>query len=165
MLSIGIASGAGEKSRVWQELGCVLRTANRTGEAVACFKEALRLNDRLAPAYRNLARIRTVEGRVEEAEDLLRVGCQKTSRHAPLWEDLGLVLETRTNASGAMGAYQRAVDLDPRAVFSWNRLGVLAFRAGRGRLVVRHPASLAMRGLPTAKPTHAGAVADAIGAA
>jgi len=124
-----LSTGCGEKSRAWQELGAAYRDLGRLDDAILAFREALRLNDRLAPAYRNLARMCAVAGHLPESIDLLKRAVERCPAHAPAWEDLGLALES-AGLSEADSAYRWATRLNPRLDFSQNRLGLFEFKRG-----------------------------------
>jgi superkiller protein 3 len=95
--------------------------------AATGFQKALDLNPRQAPALRNLAWLRAEQNHPLEALALLKTCVERNPGHGAGWQDYGLLLEGTGHPDEAIGAFQRALELQPRFDVSANRLGIIHF--------------------------------------
>ena len=115
-------------SRALREL-----SENASGEAVDSFDAALDLEPGLLEAWRGRAQARAqmndVAGAVHDLEEALR----REPRDFLVLQDLSRIAETRGDLTGALLAWQKFLELDPRSPEGAERLRLLRRRAvGQG---------------------------------
>jgi len=94
-------------------LGQVLLQRGRTDEAIAAFREAIRLDRTFVPAYVNLADAHRVKEQEPEAERALLDGIAASPGSAVLHHSRGLALVRQHRLRDALAELERAVTLDP----------------------------------------------------
>jgi predicted CXXCH cytochrome family protein len=94
-------------------LGGFYAERGETASAEAEYRAALRLDERFAPAWTNLADLMRQSGREAEAEATLREGIAKIPDSAALHHALGLSLVRQQRRTEALEELERAVELDP----------------------------------------------------
>ncbi|MBK6452726.1 MAG: hypothetical protein IPF84_09440 [Proteobacteria bacterium] len=94
-------------------LGGVRATLGETGDAQEQFAAAVRLDPEFVPAYVNAADALRVQGRDQEAADMLQQGLQHVPASATLHHALGLARVRLRQTELALSSLRRAVELDP----------------------------------------------------
>lgn len=122
-----LKSGAGEKSRAWQEWASEHRQAKRLEEARYGYRKALNLNPDLCPARQNLAWLNVQQGFLEKGLEEINIAVERTPLQSGAWLDKGLISEKNSLLNDALTAYKSCVELDPNSEEGWNRRGIVAF--------------------------------------
>jgi Flp pilus assembly protein TadD len=111
-------------------LGAALSQAGRTDEAIAEYREAIRLDPASAVALHSLGCSLTTRGDAAGAirafENALRVGPDSTETR----NSLGVAWLAMGNIDEAVRQYREALRLQPDNADAWNNLGVAAYRKG-----------------------------------
>jgi len=109
----------------------VLSDAGRNAEALAELEPLLAEHPDEARALENAALAALRLGRPAAARDYARRAVAVSAGAAGAWNDLGVALFQLRDRDGALAAWQRAVEIDPRLWDALWNLGVQAARAGR----------------------------------
>lgn len=137
------AHSSGDASRAFQELGAWTKANAKDlvdlGASEKYLREAIRLNPKLGPALNNLAwvliqRTWVKNGGKEvdpEGVSLLEWCTECCPKYPIAWQDLGAVYEKMGRTADAGHCYLKAIEMDPSMEMSLNRLGLMAFQAGR----------------------------------
>jgi len=99
------------------------RLRGETLNAIACFREAIRLQPDCVPAYNNLATALQKEGRLDEAIAVLRQALALDPGRALLHNNLGGLLQQQGELEAAIAAYRQALALDPALSLAHLNLG------------------------------------------
>jgi tetratricopeptide (TPR) repeat protein len=108
----------------------MLKLKDRVPEAVADFREAIRLNPGFAENHYNLGNALQKMGRPEEAEASYREALRLRPDFAEAHSNLGNALQKMGRLDDAIAAYRNALRLEPEMAEAHNNLGV-AYRAAR----------------------------------
>jgi serine/threonine-protein kinase len=105
-------------------LGLLLVEMNRPGEAIKAFQESLRLDPKLAGIHVDLAIAQLHAGQL----DVALKSCRKAMALDPSLEgraqlEIGNVLHRKRDCRGAVAAYRRCLQLDPKDAMAWDNLG------------------------------------------
>src|SRR3954470_10839126 len=100
-------------------------------QAVAEFRQSLRLNPDSAPTYYNLGFALSAQGRRDEAMDAFRNALRIDPDYAQAHNNLGALLQLAGEMEAAQAHYQRAVALRPDNVESHTNLAPLLMNRGR----------------------------------
>ena len=133
-------------------LGNVYLSQGRFDEAVAAYRQAIKLDPQFASAWVNLADAWRVQGREKEAETSLREGLSKLPKSADLLHALGLAQVRKGDKAAALTSLAQAAKLAPerlRYTYVW---AVALHSAGRSSEAIaalreadkRHPHDLAI---------------------
>jgi tetratricopeptide (TPR) repeat protein len=112
-------------------LGTFFAHLERSDDAMAEYRGAIRLSPRYTPAYVNLSDLQREAGREPEAERTLRDGLAAVPNDATLHHALGLSLARSGRQAEAVAALKRAAELsdEPRLSYAY---AVALHSAGRG---------------------------------
>jgi Flp pilus assembly protein TadD len=135
-------------------IGNLYLRLGRFDEAVAAYRQALKLDPQLASAWVNLADAWRIQGREKEAEDTLRAGLTKLPRSADLLHALGLAQVRKGDKTAALASLAQAARLAPerpRYAYVW---AVALHSAGRSDEALkvlreadkRHPYDISLLG-------------------
>lgn len=110
----------------------------RPRRAVADFLRAIKCDRRLAAAFHGLALIQHDAGQYESAYRNLRAAMRRQQRNAVYYKDLGILLSEwrrptwgpKRTLARAFGAFNRALEIDPKLVSALNARGNLWCRQG-----------------------------------
>ena len=112
----------------WQ--GAIAEARSRTDEALAAYREAIRIQPRLIEAQTKGAGVLVRTGRLAEARDRLQTVVELDPVHQPrAWFNLGLIRAQTGDVGGARDAFNQAATLDPDLVPAHIQLGTLYLRA------------------------------------
>ena len=118
----------------------------RFDDAIAEFRESLRLNRESAPTHYNLAFALSVRGKREDAIAELEEAIRIDPDYAQAHNNLGAMLQVRGNTADALAHFERAVALRPDNVEARANLGQLLSNLGRqAEAADQFAAVLAMR--------------------
>ena len=95
-------------------------------EAIVCFREAAKCNVNLPEPYVRLAFALNANGQTEQAIAVLHETLEVHPDWADLHYTLGRVLEDKGDFTGAVAAYERAIELKPRNIDAF--LGMVCSR-------------------------------------
>ena len=113
-------------------LGSALTRRGRTNEAVAHYREALKINDRYAEAHYNLGVALLQNGRPDDAIAEWQKAVEIDHKYAEAYYNLGLTLARRGRFDDAMALFRKALENKPDYVEAYTSLGVVL--ADRGLL-------------------------------
>ena len=94
-------------------------------EAEACYRKAIALEPRFAPAYTNLGALLVKQDRYQEAHDLLQSAIALDPENIDAYNNLGLAHRKLGNLSEAFSAYRVALEKNPSSAGIWHNLGLL----------------------------------------
>lgn len=94
--------------------GVSLALENKSGEAFAALREALRLNPDMPAAHYNLANALRLTGDLAGAEGELRAAMKSVPDSGPVHNFLGLVLFKRGDTAGAVVEFRKSAELQPK---------------------------------------------------
>jgi len=121
-------------------LAKVLADDDQLAEARAAVERILDQDPTNAPALETAGLIALKKGRLVDARDTLRRALAEQEKMPNAWNLLGVVLFQLQDAEGALAAWERAVELDPRQYDALYNLGISA-----GQLGLRSKARQALR--------------------
>jgi tetratricopeptide (TPR) repeat protein len=104
--------------------GIELAQGGRWDEAVANFREAVRLRPDYTDAFNNLGNVLYFQGKLDEAVAAYREAVRLSPNHAGALSNLGEVLRHHGKLSEALECCQRAVELQPDFAQGRNHLGL-----------------------------------------
>lgn len=99
---------------VYNDLGIVRRAQGRLGDAVACYREAIRHQPNLVDAHSNLGNALKLLGQLDQAEASCRQALQLNPDHAAAHNNLGNALADQGRMDEAIAAYRAALRCQPR---------------------------------------------------
>jgi tetratricopeptide (TPR) repeat protein len=104
-------------------LGDALGQQGRTGEAMAQYREALRLNPDYANAHNNLGLALAQQGQLDQAIVEYREALRTNPDDVDVHNNLGLALARQGRAADAIVEYREALRINPDAIDAHNNLG------------------------------------------
>lgn len=110
-------------------MGSSLADLGRVEEACAAFQNAIRIKAHHASAHHNLALALMRLGRIEEALDACRQAVHFEG-NAGYYNTLGLIWEKKKQATEAVAAYKKAIELDKDFALPHYNLGLLYLHLG-----------------------------------
>ena len=114
---LGFITGAtvAQPARIepWVELGALHETAGRFGEAINAYGRAFPLGEDHPGLAARLASVFARAGRPERARDLYLQVIDRDSEDSDAFYNLGVMHDALGEVDRAMGAYRRALELDP----------------------------------------------------
>ncbi|MEY4938735.1 MAG: hypothetical protein RIQ93_470 [Verrucomicrobiota bacterium] len=117
---------------IYESLGIVLNTLDRSPESAAAFWRAAQLSPKDAGLAFNSALAFAGAGRLPDAELALRETVRRDPRHHRAWYNLGLLFAQTNRSDQALEALQRAESLAPNvADYPYARATVLRQRGDR----------------------------------
>lgn len=120
-----LLKGAGIEANSWivhQELGIVHYTKGGYSQAVAAFQRSRDLAPGNPRAYRLLAAAYHMQGRVDDAAEVLQQALE-IEPSASIYANLGTLQFFRGRYQDAVSAFEKAVDLDANYYLHWGNLG------------------------------------------
>jgi tetratricopeptide (TPR) repeat protein len=118
------------KARPHHILGGALNEQGRTEEAIAHYREALRIDPHYLDAHNNLGNILAKQGRVDEAVSLYLEALKIHPDSVETPYNMGNVLLTLGRIDEAIGYYMEAIRKKPNYVDAYNNLGLALYRKG-----------------------------------
>jgi tetratricopeptide (TPR) repeat protein len=122
-------------------LGQLLLAAGEVKAAAGHLDRAIQLfgrGDDAADAHYLRAKVYSAEGGVQQAAAQLEQAIALRPKFAEAWSDLGQARRTLLDESGALAAFERAVDADPRDAIAQYRLGAEYLRQSKPHLAIEH---------------------------
>jgi tetratricopeptide (TPR) repeat protein len=107
-------------------------------EAIASYKEVLKLDPDYAPANINLGTLYYNQSNYDLAEQHYRNAIESDPRYALAYFDLGNVLDETQRLDGAIAAYKAALQLAPTYADAHYNLALAYERSRQPRLALRH---------------------------
>jgi tetratricopeptide (TPR) repeat protein len=114
-------------------LGIALSKEGNREDAIANYREALRLRPQFPAALVNVAAELAALGRLEEAERYAREAADLEPGRATTLNSLGSIVERRGRSAEAIALFEAAVRLDPDLGLAHNNLGLAFAQTGRQR--------------------------------
>jgi len=111
-------------AEAYSNLGGGLMHLKQLDEAVACYRQALRLKPDFADAYNNLGTALKEMGQIEEAERAYRQALALNPNAAAVLHNLAGLLAEQRDFEAANACYRRALEIDPNDVAA---LGAMVF--------------------------------------
>ncbi len=112
------------------ENGNTLYEQGRFNDAIAAYREAIRLKPDYSEAHNNLAVTLQALGRTDEAIAAYREAVRLQPDYATAWSNLGGALQQQGNLNGAIDAHREALRIKPDYAMAYYNLGN-ALRAQR----------------------------------
>ncbi len=97
----------------WQNLGSLLRSQRRLGEAAECFQTILKLQPDHPQARMDLGGVLQAQGRFADAAGLYEQVLVSCPGSAPSWSALGTTYQERGQFDQAIACYRKAIAADP----------------------------------------------------
>ncbi|MGA2591721.1 MAG: VWA domain-containing protein [Bryobacteraceae bacterium] len=113
--------------------GVSLALENKSGEAIAALREALRLNPDMPAAHYNLANALRLIGDLAGAEGELRAAMKSVPDSGPVHNFLGLVLFKRGDTAGAVAEFRKSAELQPKDAIVHFNLAQALEKLGDGK--------------------------------
>ena len=126
-----VAAKRPRSPRARTNFGLRLANQGRLREAIAEYREALRLQPSLAEAHNNLGVALAEQGGYDEAIVLYREALRVKPEYAEAWVNLGVAFSRLDRPEEAIAALRQALSLNPELVKAHNNLGVLLMGIGR----------------------------------
>ncbi|HJX25083.1 MAG TPA: tetratricopeptide repeat protein, partial [Chthoniobacterales bacterium] len=121
-LELCLDRGDGDRAEGHYNLGNALLQKGQIGEAIAHYREAVKLRSDHAEAQNNLASVLLQEGLVDEAilhfEKALELRPDREKAHY----NLGDALLRKQKVEEAIAHYEKALQIDPRSISTLNQL-------------------------------------------
>ena len=118
-----------ECSTCHANLGFVLSARGEVDEAIAHYREALRLGPEVKTAV-NFGNALLAEGRLEEAATLYKLGMRLDPSHVGAAYNFANALHKQGKIEEAIAGYRLALKLEARSIEAHNNLGVALLAAG-----------------------------------
>jgi tetratricopeptide (TPR) repeat protein/peroxiredoxin len=115
----------------WNNLGLLAAREGRTGDAVGCFQEALKLSPDHMIALDNLGSAYRQQKRWEDARKTYERALEVSSNDAEANYGLGMVFAQNDDTARAFDSLQKALKLRPVYPEALNNLGILYLRTQR----------------------------------
>jgi tetratricopeptide (TPR) repeat protein len=112
-------------------LGLLLARLGRWPDAIAAYRQALRVQAVYPDAQFALAAAHHQAGQEEQSIAALRHGLGQRPQFVEGWSSLAVALADRGDLAGGIAALRRVVALRPEDNLSWSNLGVLLRRSGQ----------------------------------
>ncbi len=119
------------ESEFYIVLGDALRNAVKHSDAVAAYREAVRLNPGSVRGLRALAAALADAGQPAPAAEVLQKAIQLAPADPETWYRYGILDSTVGRISDALGKLHKAIDLDPTLPEKSRRLAEILVNAGR----------------------------------
>ncbi|HEV8117454.1 MAG TPA: tetratricopeptide repeat protein [Thermoanaerobaculia bacterium] len=103
---------APKETGTWISLGHLLKEQKRFDEAAAAYRSAYQIDPSSEEAASGLSVVLIEGGKAEEAETVLVKAVETDPKGASLWNNLGVARTRRGDYTGAVQAFQKALDLD-----------------------------------------------------
>ena len=97
---------------VWEALGRLLSDQKRYEESAAAYRSAYQLDPASEEAASGLSAALIDAGKPAEADAVLVKAVEASPKGASLWNNLGVARARKGDFSGAVQAFQKAIDLD-----------------------------------------------------
>jgi len=120
------------------KLGNALNEQGKVEEAVAQYREALRVKPDSARAYNNLAMIRLNQGDFQEALRLLSEALRISPNHVDAHVNMGIALASLNRPGEAIAHFAAALQLDPGRADAHYNLGAALFLQGEYARAAAH---------------------------
>jgi tetratricopeptide (TPR) repeat protein len=104
-------------------LGVVASEFGKLKNAVEFLDRAANLDDRSAETWAQLARVRSLQRRFEDAEAAAKRARELNSDSAYIWDTLGVVYSRINNHALAAEMFRRAIDIKPDVASYWFNYG------------------------------------------
>jgi Flp pilus assembly protein TadD len=112
-------------------LGYALQSEGKTDEAIAEYREALRLDPAHMPAIIDLAAALTARGELDEAIALSTRGLSIRSEDAELQNNFGVALKAKGQLAEAEARFREAARIRPEYATAWFNLGTTLASEGK----------------------------------
>ncbi|HVX15359.1 MAG TPA: tetratricopeptide repeat protein [Pirellulales bacterium] len=128
----------GKTAEAWFEEGLELEDRERPAEAVAAYREAIRLAPDDPVLHFNLGNALLACHETDEAAEQFRRAVSCDPCYVEAWNNLGNVLDEGGDFDGAIDAYERALRFVPSYADAHYNLAETLIKVGRDRDAARH---------------------------
>lgn len=128
---------AGDDIDALNALGAAYFTAGKLTEADRVYGKVLRVDAGNTRALESLGSVELARGRPAEARAYLERALAANAGLPIAWNSLGVARQFLGDTPGALEAWQKAVELDPKAFDALYNLGLTAAAAGRAEIARR----------------------------
>jgi tetratricopeptide (TPR) repeat protein len=124
--------------RAYNEFGVELATQGRLDEAIAHYREAIRLKDDYSTPHNNLGIALAAQGKLEEAIAHYRVAIRLKHNYVEAHNNLGLALAAQGKLEEAIFQYREAIRLKDDYGETHNNLGLALAAQGKLEEAIAH---------------------------
>ena len=114
----------------YTERGEILFVLDRKAEAIASFRKAIELDDRMAGAWSNIGFVQMKMGDFAAAETSIDRAIALDPKFAPAWANRGRLFYERKRYIESIAAYDEAAKLNPQDPEIWTNRGAVLYLAG-----------------------------------
>lgn len=114
----------------YTERGEILFVLDRKAEAIASFRKAIELDDRMAGAWSNMGFVQMKMGDFAAAETSIDRAIAIDPKFAPAWANRGRLFYERKRYIESIAAYDEAAKLNPQDPEIWTNRGAVLYLAG-----------------------------------
>lgn len=129
---------APQSAVVYTHLGVALARQGRTGEAIQCFREAIRVEPRFADAPYNMALQMLKQGKSAEAIAPLRTALALKRLFPEAHNNLGIALAQQGQIDAAIEQFREAIRIRPRLAEAHSNLALALVKRGNLDEAVAH---------------------------
>jgi tetratricopeptide (TPR) repeat protein len=103
--------------------GIAFQNQGSINEAIACFRDAIKLSPELPAAYYILGSLLQRQGQIDEALDLYKKLLVMSPYHADTHNILGSAFQEKGELDDAVACYRNAIQCDKNSYMAYNNLG------------------------------------------
>ena len=115
---------------IYNDLGFVLERQGLTEEALEMYRKAIELDPESASGHHNLAGSLARQGEHAQAERHFRAALERKPT-TQSYTGLGFVLRAQDRTDEAIGAFQQAIETDPKNAAAYDQLGTIQIAEGK----------------------------------
>jgi Flp pilus assembly protein TadD len=120
-----------EIAAAWYGLGCAFGQLKFTDDAIAAFRQAIKIMPDFVEAWSGLGVMYGQSGRTDDAIAAYRQAIKIMPEHAEAWFNLGVVYGQLGRTDDAIAAFRQAIKIKPEHAEAWSGLGVMYGQSGR----------------------------------
>ena len=126
----------------WFGIGRAQENLNQLDQAIAAYRQGLRINPEFTYVWNNLGNNYADLKRYDEAIAAYRQALRINPEDAKAWYNLGLTYASLKRHDDAIAAYHQALRIDPEYASAWNNLAIAYYLSGNTTAAVQAIMSL-----------------------
>jgi Flp pilus assembly protein TadD len=130
-LSKALVARYPDNATAWWALGCAFANLNFTDDAIAAYRQAIKIKPDFAPVWYNLGLAYGNSGRTDDAIAAWRQAIKIKPDLAVAWNSLGYAYSKSGRTDDAIAAYRQAIKFKPDDAKAWFSLGAMYGQSGR----------------------------------
>jgi len=127
-----------QSARAHLNLGAVLVTQGKVDDAIAHYREALKIKPYYVRTHNNLGIALREQGKLDEAISHYRTALRIRPQYVDAHNNLALVLKDQGNLDEAISHYRRALQIEPYSAEVHNNLGIALREKGKLDEAISH---------------------------